>query len=235
VGLLAKADWGKLQIHIEIRRFLSQQRILSVTKDNVALHDLRTLTLDTNCIYALENCETTAAALKWLLSEHSSGRCECALVGISASERQIGGVYLPSFNVFRERTRKLGLGDLQVLRPVCCWGVTYWDCCDWGSQELEAQLRDIHTAMFPSREFSWPNICQAEGVDLKDKSSAAYGRWLNVRCDVLAIQSHIRAGRDWFVTMDIDDMVSQSENLEKLGVGAVLTPNIAAERLGWNG
>jgi hypothetical protein len=88
------------------------------------------LTLDTNCIVALDRDEKPhSSCLRNLLELHSAGMVTLRLTAMSASEKQPDTSYLKDFSKFQERLDSLGLGQLELLKPICYFDVSFWDWC----------------------------------------------------------------------------------------------------------
>jgi len=116
-----------------------------------------TFTLDTNCIIALENNEPAAHAIRALVDAHERYEANVAIVAISASERQMDRQQLKSFAEFQQRLATLGLGTLEILRPILYWDIAFWDWCLWADEEMLALERQIHEVLFPTVPFLWPD------------------------------------------------------------------------------
>src|SRR5213082_2898671 len=157
------------------------------------------LSLDTNCIYAIEEGRPEALALRELVSAHSAGKADLALVAISASERQ-RHMPLESFDEFAERIDKLGLGNLEKLKPMAYWDITFWDFSAEPDDVWKQAEEEIHRILFPSIEFLWPDYCAKRGIPVDEPNSDQ--KWKNAKCDVQAYWSHVYAARTIFVTSD---------------------------------
>jgi hypothetical protein len=161
---------------------------------------MRTFTLDTNCILAIDEGRSEASAIRALADAHAVGTAHVAVVTISASERQQGGGHLQSITAFLERLARLDLGHLDILDPMAYADVAYLDWCllsDEGMEELE---RRIHAILFPTVEFRWQDYCDTRGFD--PAAPPTDRKWRNAKCDVQAIWSHMHRKRDVFVTSD---------------------------------
>jgi hypothetical protein len=66
---------------------------------------MRTFTLDTNCLAAVDESRTEAVAVRVLAEAHAAGTAHVAVVGISASENQQAEGYIRNFADFREQLR----------------------------------------------------------------------------------------------------------------------------------
>jgi hypothetical protein len=178
-------------------------------------------TLDTNCIIALERNELSTPAIRTLVDAHERGLASVAVVAISASERQKGGEQLRSFDEFRQRLCALGLGALEILRPIFYWDLAFWDWAVWAPEPEGGMLtleQKIHEALFPTTSFLWSDFCAANGLD--PASALPNSKWRNHKCDVLAIWSHISNARDVFVTHD-SDFHKGGAALVSLGAGRI--------------
>jgi hypothetical protein len=173
---------------------------------------MHTFTLDTNCWIAIEDGRPEAASVRLLAEAQSAGSANVAIVAISASERQKGGHYIKNINEFRERLASLGLGHLDILKPMAYFDVTFWDWCLLTGPEMEVLERRIHDILFPSVQYSWRDYCLANNVD---PHSLPSGRWR----DVQALWFHIYSKRDVFVTTDPNFHKTKKPALVSLGAG----------------
>ncbi len=73
------------------------------------------VTLDTNCLYDLEEATLHAGPIRDLIARSERGEIELLVPAISASERQRGGSLVQTF--------------ARLVQPLCCWGITFWDFC----------------------------------------------------------------------------------------------------------
>ncbi len=175
-------------------------------------------TFDTNCIIALENNEPAAPAIRALVDAHERGNANVSVVAISASERQKNRQGLRDFAEFRQRLTALGLGTLEILRPIFYWDVGFLDWSYWADDEAMLTLeRDIHEVLFPAAPFLWSDFCVANGLDPEAPLNT---KWRNHKCDVLALWSHIHDARDVFVTND-GDFHKRRPALIALGAGRI--------------
>ena len=111
-------------------------------------------TIDTNCLIDLAEPATRPNSIhvSKLVEAHTKGLIQLACVGISASEKQLGGFYLANFALFKERLNELGLDQIEILKPVGCWDVTYWDNCLYGDP-CDQRQEAIHGILFPTHDF----------------------------------------------------------------------------------
>lgn len=190
-------------------------------------------TLDHNCIIALANGEPAAPHIKRLADAHTDGIAEVAVLGISASERQLGGRYLDSILEFRSRLSQLNLGNLTIHKPTGIWGITFWGWCVHATDESEALEREIHAVMFPNTDFDWVRVALAAGEAVDRTDGPAYRKWRNRRCDVQGMLAHIMNDGDVFVSSD-DHFLRNAGALTTLGAGRVVRPVEAADLINHN-
>jgi hypothetical protein len=189
------------------------------------------ITLDHNCLIALENNESDAPFIKELLAMHDNKQVIMRVVGIGASEQLKGRTYATNFAEFKTRIAAIGLAHLEILRPIAYWGVTFWD---WGiyADDHMVQLEcNIHKILFPDREFDYTKFCKKKGLNLH--GTEVDRKWRNAKCDVLTMWSHIYYGGDTFVTGDIPAFLQQTKKTQliALGAGDILTPTNAVAKV----
>ncbi len=114
----------------------------------------------------------------------------------------------------------LGLGCLEILKPIGYWDITYWDWCVGSDANLLALEQAIHSAMFPKSQFDLTDHIAKSG---KTPSNAEV-EWRNQKCDTLALASHVMNRREVFVTRDLDFDGARS----LASVGQIVVPSIAA-------
>ncbi len=189
-----------------------------------------TFTLDTNCVIAIADARPEAQAVLHLAEAHAIGSASVALLAISASERQTDGTTLTSFTQFKERLTQLGLGNLELLKPLAYFGIGYFDWCLMADQESVAIEQRIHEVLFPGIPFRWPDFCLENGID--PEATSVSTRWRNAKCDVLAYWSHVHNKRDTFVTSDGNfHKESKKSTLIRQFGGRIVTPSEASQLL----
>ena len=77
------------------------------------------ITLDHNCLIALEKNESEAPYIKKLIAMHDDKKVIIRAVGIGASERLPGGTYATNFDEFKKRIAAIG-----SLVRLCGWLLT---------------------------------------------------------------------------------------------------------------
>jgi hypothetical protein len=187
-------------------------------------------TLDTNCVIAVEDARPEATAVRRLADAHATGYASVALLAISASERQKDGAKLKFFTQFKERLALLGLGHLELLKPLAYFDICYIDWCVLADEDSLAIEERIHKILFPNIPFFWPDYCKECGIS-PDASSVGT-RWGNAKCDVLAYWSHVHNKRKVFVTSDGNfHKEKKRAALLNLFGGEVMLPSEAARRV----
>lgn len=184
------------------------------------------VTLDTNCIIALEENRPEAPFIRELMSLHDASTVHLRVVAISASERKLDGTYALSFNEFKQKIAAVGLGQVEILPTLAYPGMAFPDWCYPTGMETTIFERRIHEVLFPTLEFSYLEYRNRLGID--PTSDNIDPKWRNKKCDVLALWSHIRFQGDIFVTSDGNfHSVSKKGQLTSLGAGSILTPQEA--------
>jgi hypothetical protein len=189
-----------------------------------------TFTFDTNCLIAIDEIDERrpeAAAVQAIAAAHGIGTTHVAVVAISASENpKTGAAPVMDFAEFQARLAHLGLSHLEILRPILYWDITFWDWAEWASPATAALARQLHAVLFPNDAFEYADYCLQRGLDPKAPVDC---RWRNHVCDVQAIWSHIRHGRDIFVTSDTNfHSATKKAALIALGAKAIEKPDDAA-------
>jgi len=188
------------------------------------------VTLDMNCIIDLERNSATAPYLKRLIQMHSNRKINLRVVAISASERKPDHSYVSNFNEFKRRLDAIGLGNVEILPTVLYWGVGFWGYFLWGGGELDELERKVQLILFPTIEIKFSDFCKKRGLDPDNEK--AWRKWVNAKCDVLALWSHIWYDGDIFVTGDKDfHKETVKPRLIKLGAGKILRPAEAVKLL----
>jgi hypothetical protein len=189
-----------------------------------------TLTFDTNCLIAVDEEQTEAAAIRSIAAAHRVGAAHAAVVAISASENpRTGAAPITNFAEFHARLANLGLGHVEILRPIAYCDITFLDWAELASPEAAALERHLHAILFPNDAFEYADYCRRNGID---PNAPLNRKWRNQKCDVLAIWSHIRHGRDVFVTSDANfHKAAKKAALIALGAKAIETPSDAAAKV----
>lgn len=180
-------------------------------------------TLDTNCVIDVEEGRTNAPLVRQLVKLHRNRSIVVSVSAIGASEKQRIGGYAQTFAEFQDKLKAVGFDSLEVLRPKAYWGIVYWDYCVW-ADEKDRLERDIHNILFPNIEFIWVEYARVRGLPM----DILEPKWLNPKCDVLAMWCHIKQQGDVFVTRDKNfHKPSKKERLRQLGAGIIVNPQEA--------
>jgi hypothetical protein len=194
------------------------------------------VTLDTNCIIDLEKKEGAVGNLKKLVAQHDLGNITVCTSAIGASERMEGGSYASNFLEFKDRLQKLSQRPFDILKPLCYIGVTYIDWCLVSGEILIRLEKNLHDILFPDVEFKWHDHALAHGLDPETgsrKRHKEWRKWLNCKCDVLGLWSHIHHKADIFVTRDGNfHKATKKSQLEALGAKRILEPSDLVATLG---
>jgi hypothetical protein len=146
-----------------------------------------------------------------------------------ASEKQKGGLYIEQYDDFRLRLNRLQLSHLSHCLPPAYFDITFWEHCVWTDEGGIALEQLIQNTLFPAIEFDFSEYCNARCLDnnLSNGWTKEHHKWRNAKCDVLALWSHIKGGRDIFVTSD-RNFHGHRDELISLGAGQIQTPEQAA-------
>lgn len=192
------------------------------------------VTLDHNCIIDLEENRPIATHLRTLITMHEQGQVCLRVVGIGASEMKPGGAYATNFAEFQQKLAAAGLGDVEILKPIGYFDITYWDWCVFPSETMLDLERRVHEVLFPNVEFDYAAYCTARGLDPADDADPTRLRrkWKNAKCDALALWCHIWHHGDIFVTTDRNfHKATKKPQLVALGAGSILYPDEALQTL----
>ena len=188
------------------------------------------VTLDNNCIIDLEQNNARASFLKKLIKMHCNGKINLRVVAISASERKPDHSYVSNFNEFKRRLDAIGLGNVEILPTVLYLGVGFLGYSLLSGGKLDELEREIQRILFPKIAIEFCDFCRERGYKLDDNK--AWSRWVNAKCDVLALLSHIWFKGDIFITTDKDfHKKTAKQRLIELGAGKILRPDEAVNLL----
>ncbi len=181
------------------------------------------VTLDTNCIIDLEENRPNAIYIKELIRFHINKKINLKVIGISASELTKRKTYSSDISEFKEKLNLVSLDNVEILKPIGYWGITFWNWCLWSGDELLKLEKKIHNILFPNIPFELNNT---------DKNSRLYKKWRNAKCDVQAIWCHIWYKGDIFVTNDQNFLKkTKKEKLIIIGAREILYPKDVVEFL----
>ena len=188
------------------------------------------VTLDTNCIIALEESRDEARDLRRIVQSATGRTLRLRVVAISASEWQADGGISESFRDFEAKIARVGLQDTEVLLPPCIWSVTYWNHCIWATKQDWKEVEKIHRLLFPACPFEYKDYCQH--FDLDPTATGVDRKWRNRVIDTLALWTHIYNGGGVFVTSDSNfHRPEKKPTLARLGSGEILRPKEAVKIL----
>lgn len=186
------------------------------------------ITLDHNSIIDLEQNNEHALYLKKLIQMHNDQKINLRVVAISASERKPDHTYVSHFNEFKERIATIGLGSVEILATILYVGLGFVGYCLIGGGKLDELEREIQEVLFPTIQLDYGDFCRK--CDLDPNNEKAWRKWVNAKCDVLALWSHIWYDGDIFVTRD-KDFHRKKPQLIALGAREILRPDEAVKLL----
>ena len=178
---------------------------------------MRTFTLDSSCIDAINEGRAEVKFIRQLADAHTAGKANVAVVALSAAEKRQFGSYFDDFDAFRDHLAALDLARLEILKPMACFDISFPDWCIEPDGVMAALEKKIHDILFPQSEFDWQDYADAN--DLDPDSLSPYGDWRRHKCAVLEMWSHIHNKRDVFVTAD-DEFHKPAKKAALLTLGA---------------
>lgn len=192
---------------------------------------MKTFTLDTNCIIALDDeARAERKAVVAIIEAGKEGCIDVAMVASSAAEKQMTGTYLGSIEDFKKRMAKLGLEHVGLLKPIASFGMTFFDHAIYPTEaQLGLQTRIFET-LFPSTPASWPKHAADLGQSPEDTDTPAGVKWRNKFLDAQAMWAHINNGRDVFVTSDAN-FARRFKDSEEFKHTVIATPGEAVDML----
>ncbi|MBO9451746.1 hypothetical protein J7426_15840 [Tropicibacter sp. R16_0] len=161
-----------------------------------------TFTFDTNCIVDVDLGREAAPAILELVSAFREGRCDVAFVAVSASEKQEGDYYLPTFDIFSTRLNELGLGDVSSILGMSYNDMSYIGHAIIVDENMLSRERQFHEALFPNTDFKASEYVARMRPTSDEQEMKYKKRWRNAWCDRQMIWAHEYHGRDVFVTSD---------------------------------
>ncbi|WP_379876486.1 hypothetical protein [Lacibacterium aquatile] len=190
------------------------------------------MSLDRNCLTAIEEQRDYAPAVLKLLAAHRAGTIDLALNGMSASEMRKDKTYPERFEEFEDWAESLGFGGLPILLPLGMWDITFWGKSVYASEQQAALHNEIYDILFPTSPRDLKGFCAQMGLS-PEKGGKGWQKWVNRACDVECMRAHIGDGRTVFVTND-DNFIKLTKApvlKERWGV-ITAKPDVAAEMLG---
>lgn len=179
------------------------------------------VTIDTNLVIDLEEKRQGWENVQKLIELHSEGKIELNVPAIMASEKFVDSKPVDNFNNFKTFVEQLGFTNVEFLPPILYFGITFLDYHLLASKDMIKLEKEIHNIMFPNIEFEYSEYCKNSGIDINKKPLDK--DWLNAKCDVLSIWSHIYHKKGVFITKDTD-FHKNKDKLIGLGVKKILYP-----------
>ena len=92
---------------------------------------LANVTLDTNCIIDLEENNDVTCQFRILIRMHEDQEINLRIPATMASERMPDGKYASIFSEFKDRITAVGLGHVDILKPIFYYGIAYHSKGTW--------------------------------------------------------------------------------------------------------
>ncbi len=186
---------------------------------------MRTFTLDSSCIDAIDEGRAEVKFIRALADAHTAGKAKVAVVALSAAEKHQFGSYFDDFDAFRDHLAAVDLARLEILKPMAYFDISFPDWCIEPDDATQAVEKKIHDILFPQSQFTWEEYCEENGID---PSFSPRGDWRKFKCDVQSMWAHIHNKRDVFVSAE-DNFYKPDKTsaLVALGAGHIKRPQQA--------
>jgi len=186
---------------------------------------MRTFTLDSSCIDAIDEGRAEVQFIRMLAEAHTAGKAKVAVIALSAAEKHQFGSYFDDFDAFRDHLAALDLAHLEILKPMPYFDISFPDWCIEADETMQALEKQIHDILFPQSEFTWEDYCEERGID---PSFSPRGDWRKFKCNVQSLWAHIQNKRDVFVSAE-DNFYKpdKTSTLVALGAGRIERPQQA--------
>jgi hypothetical protein len=214
-------------------KVLSKPKLINILSNNsYSSEDMKppNVTLDNMCIIDLERNREHAPQIRKLIQMHRDREINLQVVATSASEKKLDGTHPSHFDEFKHRIASTELGDVKILPTLCRSDFSFSDHCVCGGRWLDELEKEIQTILFTTDEVEYGDFSRKYSYDEKDKKG--WIEWVNNKCDVLTLWSHIWYNGDIFVTDDNNfHEPTKKPRLIELGSGRILRPPEAVEML----
>ena len=142
------------------------------------------------------NSRTEAAAVQQVGHAHAAGTANVAIVPISASERQRRCPTALIQDLSSSAFKPLHLGHLEILTRWPTWMSPISIAPSFQTVRCNTSNgRNMRSSFVPSSSY-WPNYRRDR--DLNPVEPSADPKWINAKCDVQALWSHIHYRRQVF-------------------------------------
>ena len=177
---------------------------------------MRTFTLDSSCIDAIDEGRAEVKFIRTLADAHTAGKANVAVVALSAAGKHQAGFYFDDFDAFRDYLAAIDLAHLEILKPMAYFDISFQDWCIEADDAMQGLEKRIHDILFRQSQFTWEDYCEEKGMD---PAFSPGGNWRKFKCDVQTMWAHIHNKRDVFVTID-DNFHKPGNKAALIGLGA---------------
>src|SRR5437868_11053281 len=110
---------------------------------------MRTFTLDSSCIDAINEGRAEVQFIRMLADAHTAGKANVALVALSVAGKHQAGSYFDDLDAFRDHLAALDLAHLDILKPMSYFDISFSDWCIDTDDTTQALEKKIHDVLFP--------------------------------------------------------------------------------------
>jgi hypothetical protein len=149
---------------------------------------MRTFTLDSSCIDAINEGRAEVKFIRALADAHTAGKAKVAVVALSVAEKHQFGSYFDDFDAFLTTGRsiwRLGSSTRLFRHLIPGWCIEPDDAM----AALQKQIRYSISAI----QFDWQDYADAN--DLDPDSLSPYGDWRRHKCTVWRCGPRHNGGR----------------------------------------
>ena len=172
------------------------------------------VTIDTNCLIdvaELREDDTTYSYKDTLaiVNKHQKD-LNVAVVAASGSEIRIAGNKVENIEDFFVWLDTLGMKDLDVLKPIFYWGISFWNWAIYADDKGSQLDSNLQALLFPA-------------LPKENPEDPENYKWRNAKHDVLIAWAHIWNAGNVFITRD-RNFLDKKDELIALGAGNVMHP-----------
>jgi len=161
---------------------------------------MKEVVFDTNLVIDVEKKRKGYKDVLDLLKLEKQNKLKIHIPVIIASEKTINTNKITNFKQFREYMKNLGFKNTELLKPICYFGISFWNYCILAGDEIVKLAKEIHEVLFDNIEFDHSEYCKKRGGI--EYSKGIQKKWKNAIIDTLILWSAIYYDKKILVTRD---------------------------------
>jgi len=170
---------------------------------------------DTNLVIDVEEKRESYKDILDLLELEKQNKLKIHIPVIIASEKTINTNKITNFKQFKEYMKNLGFKNTELLKPICYFGISFWNYCILAGDEIVKLAKKIHNLLFKNIEFDHGDYCKNRNLHPND---GIQKEWRNAIIDTLILWSAIYYDKKILVTRDGDFHKHKKEIKELWGI-----------------